>query len=123
MKKISKTKIKMANDLVTKYRDMLRLNNYIITVITNFVPHESNPMTMGTCQTDHQYLVATIELYPLAFRDEVTLKEVIKHEVSHILTEPLSELCDNLHSGVLVTPREIQVETERLTETISRLFD
>ena len=68
------------------------------------------------------YKTANISVYPIvgelyAKKDFKQLTQALTHEIAHILTTPLSNLAFERH----VSKKEIEVETEAMTETISQL--
>ena len=112
--------------LVTKYKKLLKLDHWNVVIKLRPVnPDNSEVAAQITVQTD--YLWAVLTVYDLAFEKSkesspMDLDHIIKHELCHIITQPLVDSCYNLINGKLVTPREIEHQREVMTESIARVI-
>ncbi len=73
---------------------------------------------------DLKYLEFTLYVSPIAFKTwkenkEMFVREYLIHEMCHILTENLSWLAEKRY----ITEKEVEKETEALTETIARMME
>lgn len=125
MYKWTKKEMEYIESLILKYKKVLKLDNYSIeyTFQNGEVPDDEKYRDVAEMNTQISYYRAILTLYPFFLkRMRVYGKNdavgFIKHELCHILTEPLYELA--------YTSFKSQKETERvreqLTEKISKLI-
>lgn len=112
-------KNKVVSSLVSKYKELMNLSDWRIDYNIYYEHPDDMAAECNVCLT---YLKAKINLYNNAFADHDYLEHVIKHEMSHILTEQLVIFCYDLLNAKLVTHHQIEMERERLTERIARLI-
>lgn len=71
-----------------------------------------------------EYKRAFITIFPCFWQDtKKDQREIIVHELCHILTDPLYFRAFDLLRGKLVTDRELDFEREQLTETIAVIIN
>lgn len=111
---------KMILDTVHKYQNYLSLQDWDVGVVFMDYDNEDNPAVAMTNTIDISYLRSTIRVFPISKEiTEKEAKEVIMHELCHIITEPQYSLCRGNVSPQLYELVEEQREQE--TERIARI--
>ncbi len=109
---------KLIQDNVKDYRNFLNLDEWKVEVLYMDEYCDHNEMVAMDMTIDISYLRATMKVYPKAWEDcdDLYLKQVLVHELCHIITEPQYSLCRanvNPHLHVFVEEQREQ-ETERI---------
>ena len=118
MSKLEQKRLKVAK-YIKKYTGLMRLQDWNIDF--EIIEGSFEDSTAAKTSINLDYLKAKITVYDGAF-DDGYIEHVIKHELSHILTEPLYMFCYNLLNSQMVSHHQIETERERLTERIARLI-
>lgn len=115
---------KLVDKFISKYKEKANISHWTITA--KFIEEQefyNKNKTLASINADDVYLNAEIFIYPAFFKENIKEQEkIIAHEISHCLTNPIADLCGELISGKLVTSRELEKETEKLTEIIAILM-
>lgn len=86
----------------------------------NYARMDGETNIAAECTPDEQYRRAYIRLHPPFFKEELAAqKEIILHELCHIITGPQNHLITKLREGILVTPSEQSEAFERTTSWIT----
>lgn len=111
--------------LIIKYKKILKLQDWTIeyTFCNGEVPDDEETHTTAIINTDISYYKAYLQLKPFflkKFRTDGKSSAIdgIKHELCHILTEPLYELACTSFKSI----KELERAREQLTEKISKLI-
>lgn len=112
---------KKVEQLGTKYRDKLHLGEWHIDFVISD-DYDNGDGAAGECRSSHVYRNATITLYQCAFKKPNDLEHIIKHELSHCLTDPLYKYCYDFLNGRFRTHHDIEDQREILTEWIAKLI-
>ena len=125
MYKWTKKEMDYIESLIIKYKKVLKLQDWRIEFIfqNGEVADDENYKDVAVIDINISYLTATIEFKPFFIKriqidSKKIIKPTIKHELCHILTEPLYELaCTSFKSA-----KELERIREQLTEKISKLI-
>jgi len=112
-----KTEIK---NLILKHQKKLRLDLWNITF--DFSETEGNGRQACEILITQAYYQAHITIYPWGLKNMNEMDHMIKHELCHIITEPLYYFCIDLLNSKLRTFDQIEHERERMTEHIARII-
>jgi predicted SprT family Zn-dependent metalloprotease len=105
---------------VKELQEKLKLTHYEIK-LTFKKENEDNFKVAAEISISRDYLRARLTIYDCAFDKENDMEHIIKHELCHIITEPLYLYCFDLLNGKLRTSQDIEEQREMMTEKIARL--
>lgn len=114
------TTLKEASDYAADIKKHLFLKGWTL----NFLRMDGETNVAAECTSDEQYRRATITFYPPFFKEGlIDQKEIILHELCHIITSVQNELLYAvLHNGEHVSVHERKAAFERETTWISDII-
>lgn len=112
---------------IHEYARTLRHKLFLAGWELSFARMEGDTTVAAECTPDEQYRHAIIRFYPPFFKEDLDAqKDIILHELCHIITGIQNNLLCKSHNGKAVTPSErheaFERETSWMAEIISALL-
>ncbi len=118
--------LQWCQDYVNSVLNYIKLD-YEITYVYNNKPYEENEKdsfcTVASIDIEHKYSKASVDIYPKTVdlwikKDYNALRNVLCHEIAHIIIEPLYNLVNQNYKS----PTEVETVSEQATEKIGRII-
>lgn len=101
---------------VRKYRKALLLTHWDVGIVFD---EKKDPEFDAHVHPDNVYQKATITFHPGTWKN---IDPIVKHELMHLVTEPMVDCSARLHRGDHVTMHEINHTCERVTDHITKIL-
>jgi hypothetical protein len=112
---VKKRVLDLGKSLIKK----MDLESWDITFVVS--KKNNNNGAAAECNPNPRYKFATITIYKTAFDKPNDLEHVIKHELSHCITQSLYEYCYDFLNGKFHAPDDIEFHREQMTDWIARI--